>query len=98
MLNFLGNLTPIPDVAVLRSSYDSAFAANIAPTDSWLYDYFNTSFEVTFGEVDIPPFGTVSAAVWSLSMWTSFQLFKDEDGYSCPNPCPFSSGPFTLPP
>lgn len=97
MFNWMGDLAPIPDVAVLRATYDAQFEANIAPKESWLYDYFNTSFNVHFAEVDVPPIGVVEAAVWELTTWLQFNLFRDTDEYACTDPCPYTSPPFNLP-
>lgn len=97
MFNFLGSLTPTPDVMAFRTVYDSNFESFIAPTDSWLYDYFNTSFEVHFATVDIPGLGDTEMAIWGTTTWLQFQLWTAEDGYTCPDPCPYTSPPFNLP-
>lgn len=98
MFNFMGSLTPTPDVMAFRTVYDGNFEAFIAPKTSWLYDYFNTSFEVAFATVDLPIIGETEMAIWDLSSWLQFQLWTGEDGYSCPDPCPYTSEPFALPP
>lgn len=97
MLNFMGDMLAIPDPVVLRATYDAAFAANIAPVDSWLYDYFNTSFDVTFGEVEIIPGVFEEAAIWTLTMYISFNLFRGGDSWGCPRVCPLTTGVFALP-
>ena len=98
MLNYMGTLSPSPDVMAFRSVYDANFEAFIAPKSCHLYDYFNSSFEVHFATVDLPIIGETEMAIWALSAWAQFKLWQDEDGYECPDPCPYNSGPFALPP
>lgn len=99
MFNHMGDMAVFPDPLVARTTYDDWFEEFIGPKDSWLYDYFNQSWDITFQEVDIPIIGPTEAAVWTLTMWGKFNLFRDSSPvYSCPSPCPYSSGPFTLPP
>jgi len=94
--NFMGSWSALPDPIVARASYDTNFEALIAPKTSWLYDWFNSSFSVTFAFVDTP-FGEIEMAVWDLSSYISFQLWLTDPDYSCTDPCPYTTGYFALP-
>jgi len=98
MFNWMGTLSPSPDVMAFRSVYDEYFEAYIAPKDCHLYPYFNQSFGVYFATIDIPILGETEMAIWELLNWVSFKGWQDEDGYLCVAPCPYTSGPFVLPP
>jgi len=97
MFNYMGTFSALPDPMVFRWAYDANFEALIAPKSSWLYDWFNTSFEITFAEVDIPLIGLTEMALWPLTDYASFILWQGDPGYACPDPCPYTTGYFALP-
>jgi len=97
MLNFMGDMLALPDPIVARSTYDAAFETNIAPLDSWLYDYFNTTFEITFADVEILPGVFQESALWPLTNYLWFNLFRGSEEYTCPHVCPLTKGVFALP-
>lgn len=96
MFNLLGILAPPALNYYLREAYDLFFTLNIAPTDSWLYDYFNDSFGITFAELEIEPGVTINVAYWDILNYASFQIWRFDPKYECPTPCPFTSPPFAL--
>lgn len=98
MFIFMGIFAPPAGPWQEKHAYDLFFSLNIASTDSWLYEWFNTNFGVTFGEIEIEPGVTIEVAFWDLPIYLSFQLWKLDPGFSCPLPCPYTSGPFELPP
>jgi len=97
MFNQLGLLAPPAGPFQLKSAYDFFFGIYIASTDSWLYDWFNDQFGITFEEIEIEPGVTVEVAFYDLLNYVSFQAFKLTDDYTCPLPCPFTTDPFELP-
>ena len=98
MFNYMGSLSPSPDVMSFRTVYDANFEAFIAPKTSWLYDWFNSSFEVRFATISIPVLGDTEMMIWDTLTWLQFQLWLTDPGYACPVPCPYTSDPFELPP
>lgn len=97
MFNFMGGWLALPDPVVAWDTYVSYFEANIAPQESWLFDYFNTSFEVTHTTVTLPGGIELDAAVWTLTQYLSFQLFVGTETYGCSEPCRLTFGIFAVP-
>jgi len=98
MFEWMGTFSPPVGPYYLKDFYDDQFAFFIGPTSSWLYDWFNTSFEVTFGTIEIEPGIEVEVAIWNPLFYASFQLWKLNPAHGCPEPCPYTSGYFALPP
>jgi hypothetical protein len=97
MFNWMGDWTPTPFPQVFKSVYDAQFATLIAPTDSWLYDWFNAQFEVSFPTVSFPIIGDIVTAEWELASWGQYHIFKATDEWACPKLCRYSTGNFALP-
>jgi hypothetical protein len=98
MFDFMGTFAPPAGPYYLRDFYDFQFGAFIGPKNSWLYDWFNTSFVVTFGTIEIEPGVEIEAAFWDVANYLSFQLWKLNPGHACPVPCKYTEPPFALPP
>lgn len=93
----MGDWVALPDPVVAWATYTSYFEANIAPVDSWLFEYFNTSFSVHRTTVTLPGGLELDAAVWDNLVYLSFQLFSFTEAYTCPLPCPLTFGIFAVP-
>jgi hypothetical protein len=98
MFDWMGTFAPPAGPYYLAAFYDLQFGAFIGPKNSWLYDWFNTAFGVTFGEIEIEPGVTIEVAFWDVANYLSFQLWHLNAGHACPVPCRYSSPPFVLPP
>jgi hypothetical protein len=98
MLNFMGGIIALPDPVVSKATYDAAWTVNVGDTETELYFYFATTFDITFAEVEILPGIFAEAAIWSLTMYTHFILFQGTDEYLDPEPCRYSTGIFQTPP
>lgn len=98
MLNFMGSWLALPDPVVSIVTYDTMWESLFDEAHSEWYDLWAAIWEITFQEVEIVPGVFVDAAVWTLEGYLSFALFVGSEAYSCPKPCPLSSGAFALPP
>lgn len=96
-IDFLGDIVALPDPVIAVGTYDAAWAANVGTPGSNLYDWFAVNFHITFEVVEVLPGVFLDAAVWTLGDYLSYNLFKGEEEWSCPDPCKYTSFPFSLP-
>lgn len=97
MIDFMGSVMALPDPVVAKTTYDAAWAGNVGVPGSQLYDWFATNFEITFAEIELFPGVLVEAAIWTFGNYTSYNLFKGTEAWSCPSPCKYTSPPFNFP-
>jgi len=98
MLNFMGTWLAFPDPVVAKSTYDAEWVSLFDDVGSDWYNTWADIWEVTFGEVEFFPGVFLEAAIWTIDGWLSFNVWKLDVGYTCPSPCRYTSGIFTLPP
>lgn len=97
MFNWIYDNMEPPFYAVFPSVYDAAFETYIDSIASWLYDWFNSTFELILTTIEVGGI-EVEVRAWNSSQYLDFGIFKGTVEYDCPKPCPFSTGPFSLPP
>lgn len=98
MLNFMGSWLAFPDPVVSLATYDATWESLFDEAGSEWYQLWADIWGITFGEVVIIPPVPEEAAIWTIDGYLSFGVFKLTEAYTCPKPCRYTSGIFTLPP
>jgi len=93
----LGAVPPFPIPTLSRAAYDIAFGLNICAPYGVIYDWFNTTFSVTFAIVEVTPGFFVECAIWDTLVYLDFTAFSLTGYFTCPDGCEFTNPPFNFP-